>query len=55
MLHFHIKIKGLKNAACSLVISKHCWFFFFCEIRGVLLLPLTEVVTHSAAAAELFG
>lgn len=59
MLHFPVKMKGLKNRACIyqsfLFGNLQTFFFFFNEIRRVLLLLLTEVVTQSAAAVELFG
>lgn len=58
MLHFPVKMKGLKNGACiyqSFLFGnlQTFFFFFFSEIRRVLLLQLTEVVTQSAAAVEL--
>lgn len=57
MLHFPVKLKGLKNGACIYqnFLFGNLQTFFFSEIRRVLLLLLTEVVTQSAAAVELFG
>lgn len=56
-LYSAIEMKGLKITACNYqsIHFGNLQFFIFSETRTTLLLFLTEVVIHFAAALELFG